>query len=189
MNADLARNWWVLLIRGILAILFGIIAWMNPLMTLAVLVIVFAAYAIVDGIFAIAMSLTAPREYGGWVWLLASGVAGIAIGVLTFLWPGVTAVLLLYWILAWLVVTGVFQIVAGIRLRKEIRGEFLLILGGIVSVVFGLYLMANPALGALAVLWMIAFYAFLTGILTIVVAIRLKGVRGGADPAATARTV
>jgi uncharacterized membrane protein HdeD (DUF308 family) len=189
MIADLARNWWVLLIRGILAILFGVVAWVNPLMTLAVLVMVFAAYAIVDGLFSIVMSLTAPKGYRGWGWLLASGIAGIIIGMLTFLWPGVTAVLLLYWILAWLVVTGVFQIVAGIRLRKEITGEFALILGGILSAGFGLYLMANPVVGALAVLWMIAFYALVAGILMIIAAFRLKGFRGGTDRTATAHVV
>jgi uncharacterized membrane protein HdeD (DUF308 family) len=117
MITGLARNWWVLLIRGILAIVFGIIAWVNPMMTLAVLVIAFAAYAIVDGVCSIVISLTARKSYRGWAWLLASGITGIVIGVLTFLWPRVTAVLLLYWILAWLVVTGVFQVVAGIRLR------------------------------------------------------------------------
>ncbi len=189
MIADLARNWWVLLIRGILTILFGVIAWVNPLMTLAVLVMVFAAYAIVDGVFSIVMSLTAPKAYRGWLWLLASGIAGIIIGALTFLWPGVTAVLLLYWILTWLVITGVFQVIAGIRLRKEIDGEVLLVLGGLLSVAFGLYLMANPAVGALAVLWMIAFYAVIAGILMIVVAFRLKGTRGGTDRSATAHAV
>jgi uncharacterized membrane protein HdeD (DUF308 family) len=161
----------------------------EPPDTLAVLVMVFAAYAIVDGLFSIVMSLTAPNGYRGRVWLLASGIAGIAIAVLAFLWPGVTAVLLLFWILAWLVITGVLQIVVGIRLRREIKGEFLLILGGILSVVFGLYLMANPALGALAVLRMIAFYAFIAGILMIVVAFRLKEIRGGTDRTATAHAV
>jgi uncharacterized membrane protein HdeD (DUF308 family) len=189
MIADLARNWWVLLLRGIVAILFGVFAWVNPLMTLEVLVIVFAAYAIVDGLFSIVMSLTAPKGYRGWGWLLASGCASIVIGVLTFLWPGVTAVLLLYWILAWLVVTGLFQIVAGIRLRKEITGELWLILGGVLSVALGLYLMANPAAGALAVLWMIAFYALMAGILMIIVAFRLKGFRGGIDQRTTAHAV
>ena len=186
MIPDLARNWWVLLIRGILAIVFGVLALVNPVVTLAVLVMFFAAYAIVDGIFSILMSLTAPKSYRGWGWLLASGIAGITIGVLTFLWPGVTAVLVLYWMLAWLVVTGVFQIIAGIRLRNEITGEFWLILGGILSVVLGLYLMANPAVGALAVLWMLAFYALVAGILMIIVAFRLKGFRGGTDRTATA---
>ena len=124
------------------------------------------------------MSLTAPKNYRGWGWLLASGIAGIIIGVLTFLWPGVTAVLLLYWMLAWLIVTGVFQIVAGIRLRKAITGEFWVILSGALSVIFGLYLMMYPAVGALAVLSMIAFFAIMFGTLMIFASFRLRGLRG-----------
>ena len=189
MTSDLAQNWWVLLVRGSLSIVFGVIAWVNPVTTLAVLVLAFAAYAIADGLFSIVMSLTAPKGYRGWRWLLAGGIAGIIIGVVAFLWPRVTAVLLLYWILAWVVVTGVFQIVAGIRLRKEIHGEFLMILGGIFGVIFGLYLMANPALGALAVLWMIASYAVVAGVLLIVVAFRLKRVHDDTERTATAHAV
>jgi uncharacterized membrane protein HdeD (DUF308 family) len=181
MITDLARNWWVLLVRGILAILFGILALMNPVITLGVLVILFAAYATADGIFSIIMSLATRAEYHGWRWLFVSGVAGIIIGVLSFLWPGVTAVLLLYWILAWLVVTGAFQVVAGIRLRNRITGEFWLILGGVLSIVFGLYLMAHPAAGALAMLWMIAYFAITFGVLMIFCAFRVRTFRGGTD--------
>lgn len=186
MKADLARNWWVLLIRGVLGIVFGVVALANPVMTLGVLVMLFAAYVIVDGIFSIVMSLTAPRAYRGWGWLLFSGMAGIIIGAFTFLWPGITAVLLLYWILAWFVVTGIFQVAAGIRLRKAIAGEFWVILGGLLSIAIGVYLMANPAVGALAVLWMIASFAILFGLLMIVAAVRLRTFREGGDRSSTA---
>jgi uncharacterized membrane protein HdeD (DUF308 family) len=174
----------VLLVRGILAIAFGVLALVNPLVSFAVLVMFFGAYSLVDGVFSVVMSLTAPTGFRAWAWLLVSGIAGIVIGVLTFLWPGLTAVVLLYWILAWLVVTGAFQILAGIRLRKEITGEFWLILGGMLSVAFGLYLMANPAVGALAVLWMIACFALVFGAVMIIVAFRLRGVGRGAHATA-----
>lgn len=189
MTSDLARNWWVLLVRGLLAIGFGVLALINPVVTLGVLVLCFAAFAIVDGIFSIALSITARKQFPGWGWLLAAGIAGIVIGVLTFLWPGVTALLLLYWMLAWLVVTGIFQIVAGIRLRKEITGEFWVILGGVLSVLFGVFLMANPVVGALAVLWMIGFFALAFGLLMIFAAFRVRSFRGGPDPTASAHAV
>lgn len=189
MFMDLARNWWVLLIRGILAVIFGILALVNPAATLAVLVLIFGAYYLVDGIFSIITSLTAPKGYRGWVWLLISGVAGVIIGLLTFLMPGVTALVLLYYIVAWLMVTGVMQIIAGVRLRKEITGEFFLILGGILSVLLGLYLLMNPGPGALAVVWIIGLYAIVFGVTMIIAAFRLRSWRGGGGRTAAAGAV
>ena len=182
--ADLARNWWVLLIRGLLAVIFGIIALINPAVTLAVLVIYIGAWYLVDGVFSIITSLTAPKGYRGWVWLLVSGVSGVIIGLITFFMPGVTAVVLLYYVIAWLVVTGVMQVVAGIRLRKEISGEFFLITGGILSVLLGLYFLANPGAGALAFIWLIGAYAILFGVMIIIAAFRLRSWRGGVGRAA-----
>ena len=174
MVTDLARNWWVLLLRGVLAILLGVLALVNPAATLAALVFVFAAFAVADGILSIITSLTAPADYRGWVWLLVSGLAGVVIGILAFFWPGVTAVVLLYYVMAWLIVTGAFQVMAGIRLRKEITGEFWLILGGALAVIMGVYLMMNPAVGLLAVLWLLGFYAIVFGGLLIAVSLRLR---------------
>ena len=176
MVTDLARNWWVLMLRGVLAILLGVLALVNPAATMAALILVFAAFAVADGILSIITSLTAPADYRGWVWLLVSGLAGVVIGVLTFFWPGVTAVVLLYYVMAWLVVTGIFQIMAGIRLRKEITGEFWLILGGALAVIMGVYLMMNPAVGLLAMLWVLGFYAIVFGALLIAVSLRLRRV-------------
>lgn len=180
MLFDLSRNWWVLLIRGILAVIFGVIAILSPVSTLAVLVMIIGAYYLVDGIFSIITSLTAPEGYRGWVWMLISGIAGVVIGLVTFFMPGVTALVLLYFVIAWLIVTGVTQVVAGIRLRKEIKGEFFLIAGGIVSVLFALYLLINPGVGALGVIWLIGAYAIFFGVLMVFTAFRLRQMRKAA---------
>jgi uncharacterized membrane protein HdeD (DUF308 family) len=174
---DLSRNWWALLIRGILAVIFGTIALFRPGVTLTVLVMLFGAYYLVDGAFSIIASLSAPKGYRGWVWLLISGIAGVIIGLMTFFMPGVTALVLLYYIIAWLIVTGVMQTIAGIRLRKEISGEPFVIMGGILSVLFGLYLLVNPGVGALAVIWIIGAYALVFGVIMIIVAFRLRSWR------------
>jgi uncharacterized membrane protein HdeD (DUF308 family) len=181
MVLDLSRNWWVLLMRGILAVVFGITALINPALTLAVLVLYIGAWYLVDGIFSVITSLTAPKGYRGWLWLLVSGVIGVIIGLITFFMPGVTAVVLLYYVIAWLVVTGVMQVIAGIRLRKEISGEFFLITGGLLSVLFGLYLLMNPGAGALAVIWLIGAYAILFGVIMVITAFQLRRWRGKGD--------
>jgi uncharacterized membrane protein HdeD (DUF308 family) len=186
---DLSRNWWVLLIRGILAVIFGVLTLANPAVTLAVLVMFFGAYYLVDGAFSIIASLTAPKGYRGWVWLLIGGIAGVIIGLLTFVMPGVTAVVLLYYVIAWLIVIGAMQVVAGIRLRKEIHGEFFLIIGGLLSVLFGLFLLVNPGAGALAVIWLIGGYAILFGVMMIIVSFRLRSWRGGIGPKPAASPV
>lgn len=179
---DLSRNWWVLLIRGVLAVIFGILAVTNPATTLGVLVLFFGAYMLVDGVFSIITSLTAPKGYRGWGWTLVGGVAGVIIGLLTLFAPGVTAVFLLYIIVAWLIVTGLTQVISAISLRKEITGEFFLIIGGVASVLFALYLLINPTAGALAVAWVIGLYAIVFGVMMVVLAFRLRGLRGRLQP-------
>jgi uncharacterized membrane protein HdeD (DUF308 family) len=123
------------------------------------------------------------------VWLLIGGIAGVIIGLLTFVMPGVTAVVLLYYVIAWLIVIGAMQVVAGIRLRKEIHGEFFLIIGGLLSVLFGLFLLVNPGAGALAVIWLIGGYAILFGVMMIIVSFRLRSWRGGIGPKPAASPV
>jgi uncharacterized membrane protein HdeD (DUF308 family) len=180
MIAELSRNWWVFLIRGVAAILFGIGAFVWPGLTIAVLVLMFGAYALVDGIFAIIAGIAARNQVERWWMMVIVGLAGIATGVLTFLWPGMTALVLLYFIAAWAIVTGIFQIAAAIRLRKEIEGEWLLALGGIASVIFGVLLILMPGAGALASIWIIGSYAIIFGILMIGLAFRLRGWRNAA---------
>lgn len=174
MLTQLARNWWVLALRGVAAIVFGILAFLWPGITLAVLVLLFGAYALVDGVFAVIGSIQHRHEHDRWWVLLLEGIAGIIAGVLTFAYPGITAFVLLYLIAAWAIVTGVIEIVAAIRLRKEIQGEFWLALGGIFSVLFGVLIVVFPGAGALTVVWIIAAYAILFGITFIALALRLR---------------
>ncbi|HET7010047.1 MAG TPA: HdeD family acid-resistance protein [Anaerolineales bacterium] len=175
MAADtLARNWWLFAIRGVLAILFGVLALLWPAITLVVLVLMFGAYVIADGVLAIASGLRNRKSEPRWWTLVLEGLAGIALGVVTFLWPETTAVVLVYLIAAWAVVTGVLETVEAIRLRKEIRGEGWLALGGILSVVFGLLLVLFPGAGAISVVWLIGAYAIVFGIVVIVLAFRLR---------------
>jgi uncharacterized membrane protein HdeD (DUF308 family) len=181
---DLARGWWLVALRGVLAIVFAVLAFFWPGVTVAALVLLFGAYALVDGIFAIGATISAIRGQRRWWPFLVEALLGIGMGVVTFLWPGVTALALLYLIAAWAIATGIFEILASIELRKSIEGEWLLIVAGALSVVFGLLLIFFPGAGALALLWMIAAYALLFGILLLVLAFRLRGLKdAGAAPA------
>ncbi len=180
MNLDkplagiLRRSWWVLLLRGLLAIGFGVAIWVQPAISIAVLVSLFGAYALVDGIFGIGMAIAGRKEHEH-VWLLVlGGLIGIFIGTVTFLVPHLTAFALLFYIAAWAMATGVLEIVAAIRLRKEIEGEWLLVLGGLASMVFGMWLMARPLEGALAVLWLIGTFAVTLGIILVGLAFRAR---------------
>ena len=143
----LARNWWTLALRGLFAVLFGIMAFAWPGITLGALVLLYGAYAFADGVLAIAAALVGRTVGVPWWALLIEGLAGIGVGIITLLWPGITALVLLYLIAFWAVVTGVFEIVAAIRLRKEIRGEWLLALSGVLSVLFGVALIVSPGAG------------------------------------------
>ena len=174
MSVILVRNWWSLLLRGLFAVLFGVLAFVWPGLTLTVLALLFGAYALVDGIFAVIAALNAPAGYEHrWV-LLLEGVVGVIVGMLTFFWPGLTALALLYFIAAWAVVTGVLEVVAAVRLREVIRHEWLLVLGGSLSVLFGLALILMPVAGALAVVWLIGAYAVAFGVLLMALALRLR---------------
>jgi uncharacterized membrane protein HdeD (DUF308 family) len=178
----LAGNWWALALRGLLAVLFGITAFVMPGLTLAALVLLYGAYALVDGVFAVVASL-AGRTFGTpWWAMLIRGLLGIAVGIVTFVWPGITELALLYIIAAWAVVTGGFEIAAAIRLRKEIRGEWLLVLSGAISVLFGLALMVYPAAGALAIVWLLGSYAIIFGVLLLVLGLRLRSLSQSIAP-------
>lgn len=186
MIATLSRNWWVLAIRGVAAILFGIAAFLWPGITLTVLVLLFGAYVLVDGIFAVVAGISVRKEQERWWMMVLEGVAGIIIGVLTFLYPSITALVLLYFIAAWAIVTGAFEIAAAIRLRREIEGEWLLALAGIASLIFGVLLVIMPGPGALALIWLIGAYAIVFGVLMLVLAFRLRSLRDTVRPASSA---
>lgn len=173
MLAQLSRNWWAIALRGIFAIIFGILAFMWPDTTLVVLVLFYGSYALVDGVFAVIAALT-NHAGGRRGWILLEGLFGIGIGVFTFVWPGVTALSLLYLIAVWAIITGVMEILAAVQLRREITNEWMLILGGIVSVAFGILLIVFPGAGALSLIWLIAAYGIVFGVLLVGLSLRLR---------------
>jgi uncharacterized membrane protein HdeD (DUF308 family) len=169
----LAKNWWLLLLRGIAAIIFGVLAFAWPGITLLTLILFYGAFALVDGVLAIIAAITGGTPAPRW-WLAIIGLLGIAAGLLTFLMPGLSALVLLFFIAGWAIATGVLQIIGAIQLRKEIDNEWLLILGGVISVLFGIGMMLAPGAGALALVWVIGTYAVIIGLLLVVLAFRLK---------------
>ena len=171
---SLHRGWVLLLVRGIAAIFFGIFTWTRPATSLAAIVIVFGVYAMVDGILAVSTAVSARKRDQDWWVLLLVGIVGILVGVFTFATPGITALVLLFYIAAWAIARGVFEIVAGVRLRKVIEGEWVLILLGIASILFGVLLFARPGQGVLTLLWLIALYAVMLGILLVVLAFKAR---------------
>jgi uncharacterized membrane protein HdeD (DUF308 family) len=165
MLALLSKYWWVLVVRGVIAIALGIFAFVWPLQTIAALVLVFGATALVDGIFAVVASIAGHRLTSYWWVLLLQGLLGVGVGILTLFNPAITAVALLLYIAVWAIGIGVLQVIAAVRLRHDITGEWWLALGGIASVAFGVLLMWNPAGGALAVLWLIGSFALVWGVM------------------------
>lgn len=139
MPVLLARNWWALALRGIAAIIFAIITLAVPRITLAVLILIFGAYALVDGVFAIVSAIRAARGHRPWGSFLLEGTVGILVGLITFFLPGVTLAVIIGLVAAWAIITGVFELAAAIRLRRHIAGEWLLILTGAVSILFGIF--------------------------------------------------
>jgi uncharacterized membrane protein HdeD (DUF308 family) len=166
-------RWWALVIRGLAAIAFGILTFAKPSISLLALVTLWGAYAIVDGLFAIVLSIRGARVVPGWGWFLAEGLVSIAAGVVTFMWPGITALALLVVIAVWAVLTGIAEIATAIRLRRLLHGEWLLAASGVLSIVFGGLMVMNPGQGALAVTWLIGAYAVLFGALLVALGIRL----------------
>ena len=182
MLAFLARNWWALALRGALAVLFGVMAWIWPDLTVRVLVLLFGAYALVDGVFALYAAFTGAADRR-WA-LLFEAVVGIGAGIVTFVWPDLTALTLLYIIASWAVITGLFEIVAAVQLRREIEGEVFLALGGLLSILFGVVLIIFPGEGAIALAWLIGTYAIVFGIALIALGFRLRGLADRLPPSA-----
>ncbi len=170
----LQRIWWVFLLRGIAAIGFGIMAFSWPALTLSILVVLFGAYAFADGVLGLVDAIRY-REWLPRVWPLAlDAILGIVVGLLTLFWPGVTAVFLLMFIAAWAVVGGLLRIILAFQIRKEITGEWILIAGGVLSILFGGLLVAMPQAGLMTLVWIIGFYAVVFGGLFIFLALRLR---------------
>ena len=166
-------HWWAFAVRGAAAVVFGILAFAWPGVTLAVLVLLWGAYALIDGILALVGAFRVGHDHR---WgLLLEGVVGVAAGIATFVWPSLTALVLVYIIAFWALVTGVLELVAAVRLRQVIDDEWWLALSGIASLVFGIALIVAPGAGALALIWLIAAYAIIFGLLLLGLAFRLRG--------------
>jgi uncharacterized membrane protein HdeD (DUF308 family) len=172
----LARSWWLVVLRGAVSIVFGILAFIWPGITLSVLVLFFGAYVLIDGVFSL-ITAFGDQARGRRAWPIISGIAGILVGIATFIWPGLTALVLIYLIGIWAIIIGVVAIVTGIALRRQLTGEWLLILAGVISVVFGIVMLFDPRAGALTVIYVIAAYAVVFGILFVVLGLRLRRVR------------
>jgi uncharacterized membrane protein HdeD (DUF308 family) len=168
----ITRKWWLILVRGLAAIAFGIVCFVWPAVSLLALVFLWGAYAIIDGV-----SAAIWGAWSHWWSMLLVGVVSVLAGLIAFLWPGITALALLYLIAAWAIVRGVAEIAAAIRLRHEITNEGLLVLGGAVSIVFGVLVVLFPGAGALSVLWVIGIFAVVFGIAAVVLSLRLRSLR------------
>jgi uncharacterized membrane protein HdeD (DUF308 family) len=171
MLHTLTANWWALALRGLAAVLFGLLTFFLPGITLVTLVLLFGAYALVDGLFTvIAFFRVASHQWA----LLIEGVIGIITGVLTFAWPAITAIVLLYVIAFWAILTGILEIIAGIRVRKVVANEWLLLVMGVLSFLFGVLILFAPGAGALAIVLWIGAYALVFGIFLLALAFRLR---------------
>ena len=178
-----AQNWGMFVLRGILALALGVLAFAAPVTTLVSLIFVFAAYAVVDGILAIAFGAGAP---GGPRWLLViAGILGILIGVYTVVSPQVTAVALVLLIGSFAIVRGVAEVGTAIWARNLIESAWLYVLSGIVSILFGAYLIVAPGDGAFAVLFVIGFYALFAGVMYVAIGLRLRGLNKTLESAST----
>ena len=171
----LHRGWWLMLLRGIVAIAFGVLTWMQPAISAVALVLLFGAFAFADGVLSTWAAIAGRAEHEYWWLVLLRGLLGIGVGILAFVEPGVVALALLFYIAIWAIATGVLEIAAAIRLRREIQGEWLMILSGLLSVVFGVVLVARPGAGALALLWLIAAFAIAFGVVLVILAFKARG--------------
>ena len=178
---SMAEHWWLILLRGIAAVLFGILSLVWPALSGLTLVLLWGAYAFADGIFSLGAAIMGKAATTGQRWWLAlTGALGIVAGLIAFFAPALTAGVLLIFIAIWAIAIGVMAIVGAIQLRKEIEGEWLLILSGVLAIVFGVLMFTRPAAGALAVIWLIATFAIVFGIDLIWLAFKLKGYKAKA---------
>jgi uncharacterized membrane protein HdeD (DUF308 family) len=168
------RNWWMLAIRGVLALIFGLIVLFFPGIALIALITVFAVYAVIDGVVAIIVSLRERGSLNRWAWLLVEGILSVVAGILAFIYPGETALILLYIVAAWAILTGIMEIVAAVLLREYISREWALAVAGIISIVFGILLAVLPGVGLLSLLWLLGIYSIVFGVLFIVRAFQLR---------------
>lgn len=173
----LLQNWWAVALRGVVAVLFGIMALALPALTVTTLVILFGAFALVDGVFAL-FALIFGKRRSQLVVQLVEALISILAGLVALAMPGLTALAFLFVIAAWAVLSGIFQVVMAVRLRKEIDNEWLLALGGVLSVILGIVFFARPGVGVLSLAWLLGVYAVVFGIVLVALGFRLRGLRG-----------
>ena len=178
MNDMLANNWWAVALRGIVAILFGIAAFAMPFVTMLSLVVVFAAFSFVDGVFGIIMSVRGARKGERWIWLLLSGILGIVASAVAILWPGITVLAFVILVAAWALVSGTFMLISAFRLKID-HGRVWLVIGGIASIVFGILLVISPFIGALVLTFWTGAHALVLGATLLVLAYKLRSHRTG----------
>lgn len=171
------RNWWVFLLRGLIAVIFGVLALVWPEITLITLVILFGGFILLEGILNLLIGITSSETNRRWWVTLIEGILGISVAVLTFVWPNLTAVVLLYFIAAWALITGILEILAAITLRRMLEREWVMILNGALSIIFALLLFIFPGETAISLVWLIGIYAIIIGILLIILGIRLRKFR------------
>jgi uncharacterized membrane protein HdeD (DUF308 family) len=173
MSSVLARNWWLVALRGVLGILFGLVAFTLPGATMLSLVLFFSAYMLVDGVCAIIAAVRAARQHERWGLLVLEGVADIATGVIAFVWPGITVVAFVFLVAAWALISGGLMLAAAFRLKVN-HGRWWLVLGGLASLVYGALLIVTPMIGAVVLTWWIGAYALVFGIAMLILGFQLR---------------
>jgi len=182
MIRAISKYWWVFTLRGVIAIIFGLAALLWPALTLGVMVLLFGLFALFEGGLTILISFGKGDEKGGWT-LLIEGLAGILVCVIvllgtsigSMLWPKVAAVMLVFYIAGWAILAGLFKIITAFRIRKEVKGEWILGLSGLISILVGLILIFRPAAGVLAVAWLIGIFAIILGIFQLLLGLKFRG--------------
>jgi uncharacterized membrane protein HdeD (DUF308 family) len=170
----LSKNWWMVLIRGGAALIFGLLTWFYPFISILIMVMFFGVYALIDGVLGVVIAINGRRTHQDWWLMLIWGMVSILAGIMTFFVPGITWLVLITFIAIWSLVSGILQIIAAIRLRKSIRGEGWMIVAGMLSVLVGIILLVNPVQGGIALTWVIGVYAALFGVMNIALAFRLR---------------
>ncbi|KTF16263.1 HdeD family acid-resistance protein [Pseudoalteromonas sp. H105] len=174
LKNTLSKNWSLLFVRGFIAVIFGVITWFAPEVSLKIMLLFFSGYFLFDGILRVWVAWNSKQQNPYWHWLLFAGGLSIIAGLVSLFAPNVTAILLLYYVAAWAIAIGAVEIIIAIRLKAEIAGEWFLIITGAISVFFGVYLVFNPSAGIHALLWLVATYAVIFGSLIMGFSLKLK---------------
>jgi uncharacterized membrane protein HdeD (DUF308 family) len=175
MIPAIAGNWWALIIRGLIALALGIVTIAWPGVTVGALVLLFGVYSFIDGVLGFVGAVKASKNHERWGYLVAEGILGVLAALVTFAWPAITAIALVYVVAAWAIITGALELAAAFRLRKYITGELLLALAGVISILFGIMLIASPIAGALVIATWIGVYELIFGVMLLFLGVRLRG--------------